>query len=78
MTHVPTYPPVKIGCITRPTPEERTREGDRWVSLRTLRAAPVASAPANIPAADQPAVQTRALYRAVDQRHADARRKLNT
>jgi hypothetical protein len=29
-----------IGEITKPTKEERNREGDRWVALRTLSGAP--------------------------------------
>jgi len=71
-----TYPHDKIGTLTRPTPEERAREGDRWVSLRALQTAPVSSHAAPIPAEKTHAPQTRALFRAVEARHAQARRNL--
>ena len=78
MSHPVTYPHDKIGTLTHSTPEERVREGDRWVALRTLHtSSPTASAPLT-PADDVHAPQTRALYRAVEARHAEARRKLNT
>ena len=71
-----TYPSNKIGSITHATPEERTREGDRWVALRTIRTAPAQRTSSPVLTEDPPAVQTRALYHAINQRHADARRKL--
>lgn len=70
-----TYPPRTIGLITRPTPEQRAREGDRWVALRTLQTA--STAPIALPAPTQiNESRNRALFHAIDQRHAEARRKL--
>ena len=73
-----------IGEITRPTKEERNREGDRWGALRTLSGAPttIASdvqAPA-APAQEQapaapPAPRKPVFYAAIEQRHMDARRR---
>ena len=65
-----------IGEITRPTPEERTREGDRWVALRTLDHAPT-TIQTDSPAADPlpPAPRRPIFLTASDQRHAEARRK---
>ena len=73
-----TYPHDKIGTLTRPTPEERAREGDRWVSLRTLHTTPAAVISPAAPVSNPPAPHTRALLHAVEARHAEARRKLNT
>ena len=77
MLHTGTYP-LHIGTIARPTPEERSREAERWVSLRTLSRAsvPAGTMPAPCSSAQPPAPSDHALLRAVDRRHAEARRKL--
>ena len=71
-------PPV-IGQISLTSPEERTREGDRWVALRTIarRPTPIQEQPSAIDA-DAPATAPRrpVLYEAVLQRHMDARRRM--
>lgn len=81
----PTYP-ISVGQMPRTDPEARRAEGDRWVSLRSLRNQPHVSAqfaqetPA--PAAqEQPAAPaaparpaSRSLYLAVVQHHEQARR----
>lgn len=68
-----------IGEITRPTREERNREGDRWVALRTRTAPSTTILSPDAPAVDAPAEPTArrrpSLYLAVDAHHREARRK---
>lgn len=68
-----------IGEITRPTREERNREGDRWVALRTRTAPSTTILSSDAPAVDAPAEPTArrrpSLYLAVDAHHREARRK---
>ena len=77
MLHTGTYP-LHIGSIARPTPEERSREAERWVSLRTLprTSVPTSALPASCSPAQIPVPSDHALLRAVDRRHAEARRKI--
>ena len=75
MAQTGTYPPRSIGCIMRATHEQRTRELDRWVALRTLNASPRAPLTLSDESAAPPAHSTRALLHDIDRRHAEARRK---
>ena len=72
-----TYPQ-RIGTLTRPSPDERHREADRWVALRTLTRDSVPAAAPNLTRApaQTPEPVVHALFRAVDRRHTEARRKL--
>ena len=65
-----------IGEITKPTREERNREGDRWVALRSLDREPVSLA--DTPAAPPPPTPARrpVFVTAIDRRHAEVRRRL--
>lgn len=55
----------------------RTREGDRWVALRTLRnpTTTIQDAPAVPPEPAPPAARRPALYEAVVRRHLEARQR---
>lgn len=69
-----------IGEITKPTREERNREGDRWVALRTHTAPSTTilssdDPPAAQPAAAAPPARRPSLFLAVDAHHRDARRR---
>ena len=84
----PTYP-ISVGQMPRTDPEARRAEGDRWVSLRSLRNQPHISAQfaqeAPAPAAqEQPAAPaaparpaSRSLYLAVVQHHEQAMPRLH-
>ena len=74
MSSPTTYPSSKIGYITHSTEEERIRECDRWVVLRMLRTLPP-TVPIEPASTEPSAPQTRALFHAIDQRHAAARSK---
>lgn len=70
-----------IGQMSRPTPEQRTREGDRWVALRTLVRRPTfiqeaPDAPTQEPLLAPAAARRPVLYESVLQRHLDARRRM--
>ncbi len=80
-----TYP-LRVGQIQRPDPLKHLAEGDRWVSLRSLRNQPHVSAGLDAaPAPADPAVPNGAersigysLYMSVKKRHEQARRSLQT
>lgn len=71
-----TAPYADIGTIVKSTPEERLREGDRWVALRTLAhtSIPVSSIPSDAP---NPASTARRpiFLPDIDRRHAQARQR---
>lgn len=69
-----------IGEITRPTKEDRVREGDRWVALRTLQNPPTTirevAPPPPPQEPQQPAYRKPLYYSAIQQRHLNARRMI--
>lgn len=79
-----TYP-IHVGRIEKPDIQQRRAEGDRWVSLRSLRSQPHVLAELDSPKAAPPQPEsfpsrpdTRSLYLSVVKQHEQARKRLQT